>query len=234
MNLLNFTAVTAGYDNKPVIRDIDIQVSDKKITGLIGRNGVGKTTLLKTAMGQISCMSGKITFKSNDITHLSANQRAAKGVGYVPQKRNVFEELTVKENLEIGTKINNSSTNTYLNEIYDYFPQLKEREDQKAGLMSGGERQMLAIGRALIGGPDLLLLDEPSEGIQPNIVDKISSMLRDINENMGIGIVVVEQNLTFIEKTTDKCYIMNNGKIVGQESSENLSNSDSFEEHLVV
>ncbi len=234
MNILEFTAVTAGYGSKTVIRDVDMSIGDGEIVALIGRNGVGKTTLMKTAMGQISPMAGKITFKTNDVTRLPANQRAEQGIGYVPQKRNVFEDMTVEENLKIGKQINAGSTETYFDQIYNYFPRLKERKNQRAGSMSGGERQMLAIGRALVGGPDILLLDEPSEGVQPNIIDEISENIIDINKDMGVSVLLVEQNLNFTTKTTERSYIMNNGKIVEEVNSDGLQESDAVQKYMTV
>lgn len=234
MNILEFTAVTAGYGSKTVIRDVDLSIGDGEIVALIGRNGVGKTTLMKTAMGQISPMAGKITFKTNDVTRLPANQRAEQGIGYVPQKRNVFEDMTVEENLKIGKQINAGSTETYFDQIYNYFPRLKERKNQRAGSMSGGERQMLAIGRALVGGPDILLLDEPSEGVQPNIIDEISENIIDINKDMGVSVLLVEQNLKFTTKTTERSYIMNNGKIVEEVNSDGLQESDAVQKYMTV
>jgi len=234
MNILEFTAVTAGYGSKTVIRDVDLSIGDGEIVALIGRNGVGKTTLMKTAMGQISPMAGKITFKTNDVTRLPANQRAEQGIGYVPQKRNVFEDMTVEENLKIGKQINAGSTETYFDQIYNYFPRLKERKNQRAGSMSGGERQMLAIGRALVGGPDILLLDEPSEGVQPNIIDEISENIIDINKDMGVSVLLVEQNLNFTTKTTERSYIMNNGKIVEEVNSDGLQESDAVQKYMTV
>jgi branched-chain amino acid transport system ATP-binding protein len=232
--MLSFSNVTAAYGKTPIIRDVDIRIADDEVVALIGRNGVGKTTLMKTAIGLLSPSDGTIMFKDKNITKLSANKRAERGIGYVPQNRDVFPDMTVEENLRIGTLIGNDSNQTYFDKVYEYFPRLDERRTQRAGSMSGGEQQMLAIGRALVGGPDVLLLDEPSEGIQPSIVDEISDNVRAINDEMDATVLFVEQNLNFATKTADRAYIMVNGTIVNELSADNLRGSDTVQKYLTV
>jgi branched-chain amino acid transport system ATP-binding protein len=156
------------------------------------------------------------------------------GMGYVPQGRDIFPKMTVKENLLIGTEISGSKPRKLFDEVYQYFPRLEERKDQQAGTMSGGEQQMLAIGRALVGNPDLLLLDEPSEGVQPSIITEISERVQEINRDLGMTILFVEQNLQFTINTADSCYVMEKGQIVDQVPSEELENSEVVEKYITV
>jgi branched-chain amino acid transport system ATP-binding protein len=234
MTVLDFSNVTAAYGRTPIIRDVDMQVDDDEIVALIGRNGVGKTTLMKTAIGLLSPSAGSITFKGEDVTDLTADRRAKRGMGYVPQNRDVFPDMTVEENLRVGTLIGSESERTYFDEVYEYFPRLEERKAQRAGSMSGGEQQMLAIGRALVGGPDILLLDEPSEGVQPSIVDEISENIQSIKEEMDATVLFVEQNLEFTENTADRCYVMVKGTIVAELAPENLRDSETVREYMTV
>jgi len=234
MTVLDFSNVAAAYGRTPVIRDVDLTVEDDEIVALIGRNGVGKTTLVKTAIGLLLPSNGTITFKGEDVTDMSADRRAKRGMGYVPQNRDVFPDMTVEENLRVGTQIGSASERTYFDEVYEYFPRLEERKTQRAGSMSGGEQQMLAIGRALVGGPEILLLDEPSEGVQPSIVDKISENIRSIKDEMGATVLFVEQNLEFTENTADRCYVMVKGTIVDELSPENLRDSETVREYMTV
>lgn len=234
MTVLSFSNVTAAYGQTPVIRDVTLQITDDEVVALIGRNGVGKTTLMKTAIGLLSPSDGTIAFKNEDVTELSADKRAERGMGYVPQNRDVFPSMTVEENLRIGTLIGGDSDRTYFDKVYEYFPRLDERRTQPAGSMSGGEQQMLAIGRALVGGPDILLLDEPSEGVQPSIVDEISENVRAIKQEMDTAVLLVEQNMKFTTETADRAYVMVNGTIVNELPADNLRESDVVQEYLTV
>jgi branched-chain amino acid transport system ATP-binding protein len=234
MTVFEFSNVTAAYGRTPVIRDVDLTVDDDEIVSLIGRNGVGKSTLMKTAIGLLIPSNGTITFNGEDVTDMSANRRAERGMGYVPQNRDVFPDMTVEENLRVGTLIGGDSGRTYFDEVYEYFPRLEERKTQRAGSMSGGEQQMLAIGRALVGGPEILLLDEPSEGVQPSIVDEISENVRSIKDEMGATVLFVEQNLEFTENTADRCYVMLKGTVVDELTSENLRDSEVVREYMTV
>jgi branched-chain amino acid transport system ATP-binding protein len=168
------------------------------------------------------------------VTDLPAHERARMGMGYIPQAREIFPELTVEQNLRMGETVNESGDRLLYDEVFEYFPILEERKDQKGGTMSGGQQQMLAIARALVSNPDLLLLDEPSEGIQPSIVEQISEDMRTINEELGTTILFVEQNLQVIRDMADRCYAMERGTLVDQLDGEALSDEDALAEYLAV
>lgn len=234
MKLFELEDVTAGYGRTPILRDVSIDVERGDIVSLIGRNGVGKTTLMKVAIGLLSPGRGTIMFDGTDITSMSADRRAKMGVGYVPQGRDVFPRMTVKENLQIGSEVGGANREKLYKEVYEYFPRLEERKQQKAGTMSGGEQQMLAIGRALVGNPDLLLLDEPSEGVQPSIVTEISERIKEINEDIGTTILFVEQNIQFTMNASNNCYVMEKGQIVDELSPNELDDPSKMEEYIVI
>jgi len=218
MTVLSLDGVTVGYDTH-VLREIDLAIEAGEIVGVVGKNGVGKTTLMKTVVGLLEPMTGTITYDGRDITGLAADERARSGIGYIPQGRDIFPDLTVEENLRMGEHVNADSDVTRYEEVYDLFPVLEERTGQDGGTLSGGQQQMLAIGRALVGDPDLLLLDEPSEGVQPSIVDQISEDIRAINDELGTTVLFVEQNLGVIQTMADRCYAMERGTIVDELTS---------------
>jgi urea transport system ATP-binding protein len=230
---LDVTNLNAGYDGTPVIRDISFRVDTGEIVGIVGRNGVGKTTLLKTIMGLLKAESGRVIYDGEDMTEKSADAHAKRSIGYVPQGRDVFPDLSVKENLLIGESIGENDETRY-EQVYDYFPILAERKTQSAGTMSGGQQQMLAIARALVGSPDLLLVDEPSEGVQPSIVQSITEDLRQINNEFDTTILFVEQNLSVIQGLADRCYAIDHGTIVDEITGEAVSERDQLEKYLVV
>lgn len=232
--MFEFDSVSVAYDTTPILHNISFDVDRGDVVGIIGRNGVGKTTLMKTAIGTLSPTEGTIRYQEEDVTALSADKRANRGLGYVPQGRDVFPEMTVKENLEVGRQINLSSDSDYTDEVFEYFPRLQERLSQRAGTLSGGEQQMLAIGRALIGGPELLLLDEPSEGIQPSIIQEISDVIIDISTELDMTILFSEQHLEFTQTTSDYCYVMEKGAIVEHIPAETLNESETVREYLTV
>ena len=240
MSVLSFEDVNVKYGNTPILHDVSLSVEDTDIAALIGRNGVGKTTLMKTAIGLLSPADGTIRYEGDDVTQMAADDRAGLGIGYVPQGRDVFPRLTVEENLRVGEQVNDAATDTQTdppflyNAVYDFFPRLEERKGQKAGKMSGGEQQMLAIGRALIGNPGLLLLDEPSEGVQPNIVTQIGETLNDIRDDLGLTIFFVEQNLEFTLQTCDYAYAMEKGSIVDDYSASELEDSEVVEKYIAI
>lgn len=234
MKLFELEDVTAGYGRTPILRDVSFDVERGDIVSLIGRNGVGKTTLMKVAIGLLSADQGTITFDGTDITSMGADKRAKMGIGYVPQGRDVFPRMTVEENLQIGSEVGGGNRNKLYTEVYEYFPRLEERKRQKAGTMSGGEQQMLAIGRALVGNPDLLLLDEPSEGVQPSIVTEISQRIQEINEDIGTTIVFVEQNIQFTMNASNSCYVMEKGQIVDELSPSELEDPSKVEEYITI
>ncbi|EMA26444.1 ABC transporter ATP-binding protein [Haloarcula argentinensis] len=232
--MLELDGVTAAYDTTPILRDVDLSVEDGEIVGVMGKNGVGKTTLLKTVMGLLEPSEGSISYDGTDVTHASADERARAGIGYIPQGRDVFPKLTVEQNIKMGETIRSESDETLYDQIYDYFPVLEERASQEAGTLSGGQQQMLAIGRALVSNPDLLLLDEPSEGIQPSIVDQISQDMQTINDDLGTTILFVEQNLGVIREMADRCYAMERGTVVDELGPSTIADEDAIAEYLAV
>jgi len=231
---LTFDDVEVAYGRTPILRDLSLSVDSGDLVALIGRNGVGKTTLMKTAIGLLSPREGTITYHGADVTDQTADERARLGVGYVPQGRDVFPRMTVEENLRMGETVNGRTGETRYEEVYEFFPRLADRKQQNAGTMSGGEQQMLAIGRALIGSPDLLLLDEPSEGVQPNIVAQIGETLRNINEELGTTVFFVEQNLEFTINTSDHCYVMEKGTVVDDLPSDQLEDSEVVQKYIAI
>ncbi|EMA21519.1 MULTISPECIES: ABC transporter ATP-binding protein [Haloarcula] len=232
--MLELDEVSAAYDTTPILRDVDLSVEEGEIVGVMGKNGVGKTTLLKTVMGLLEPSEGTISYDGTDATHASADERARAGIGYIPQGRDVFPKLTVEQNIKMGETIRSESDETLYDQIYDYFPVLEERASQEAGTLSGGQQQMLAIGRALVSNPDLLLLDEPSEGIQPSIVDQISQDMQTINDDLGTTILFVEQNLGVIREMADRCYAMERGTVVDELGPSTIADEDAIAEYLAV
>jgi len=230
---LEISNLNAGYDGTPILRDVSFSVDDSEIVGIVGRNGVGKTTLLKSIMGLLEPETGSIQYNGEELTGRSPDEHAKRSIGYVPQGRDVFPDLTVKENLLVGESVGDDDETRY-EQVYNYFPILEERADQDAGTMSGGQQQMLAIGRALVGDPDLLLVDEPSEGVQPSIVQSITEDLKQINNEFGTTILFVEQNLSVIQGLAERCYAIDHGTIVDEISDEAVSDRGQLEEYLVV
>ena len=212
-SILDVSGLWAVYGATPILQGVDMAVRRGEIVGVIGRNGAGKTTLMRCLIGLIRATRGSVRLFDRDITDLPPDARARAGMGYIPQGRDVFPQMTVEENLEVGKLIGGPNTRKLPDLVYTYFPQLKERRRQIAGTMSGGEQQQLAIGRALIGNPVLMLLDEPSEGVQPSIVQMICEALKSIRNELGTTIVFVEQNLDTILAIAERCYVMEKGRI---------------------
>lgn len=225
--ILDVAGLGAGYGATPVLQGVDLAVGRGEIVALVGRNGVGKTTTMRCLIGLVRATAGHIRFAGEDLTRVAADVRARRGIGYIPQGRDVFPRMTVQENLAVGEMIGASRRQLRAELVYQYFPILAERRRQMAGTLSGGQQQQLAIGRALIGGPELILLDEPSEGVQPNVVQAIVRVLRSIRDDLGTTIVFVEQNLETILTLADRCCVMEKGRIVaaippGAVTSENV------------
>ena len=232
--ILSMDGVHVSYGNTPILRDIDLAIGDGETVGIMGRNGVGKTTLMKTVIGLLTPDEGTITYNGDEVTDLPADRRARLGMGYIPQGRDVFPDLTVHQNITMGLSVSEHKGEKLVDDVYDYFPRLDERRDQKAGTMSGGEQQMLAIGRALAGNPDLLLLDEPSEGIQPSIVQDITDDIASINEEFGVTVLFVEQNLQVIRELAERCYVVDGGRIEAKLDATDLEDADAVADYLAV
>ena len=231
--ILKLSGLHASYDATPILRGIDLQIARGEIVAVIGRNGVGKTTLMRSLIGLVPAASGRVEYAGRDITGLSADDRARLGIGYIPQGRDVFPRMTVEENLQVGELIGQSRHRPATDLVFEYFPILRERRKQLAGTMSGGQQQQLAIGRALVGNPDLLLLDEPSEGIQPSIVQMIGRVLRSIRDRSGMSIVFVEQNLDTILALAERCLVMEKGQIIAEIPRGQVT-QDSVRQHLLI
>lgn len=225
--MLDVSNLNVYYGESHILRDVDMGVASGKMVCLIGRNGVGKTTLLKTIMGLLKPRTGTIALAGNSITHLSTDQRARLGIGYVPQGREVIPRLTVKENLLLGLEAvakRNSKRRTEIpDDIFELFPVLKTMLGRMGGDLSGGQQQQLAIARALMGRPQLLVLDEPTEGIQPSIILEIEAAVRRIIQTTGISVLLVEQHLHFVRQA-DWYYAMQKGGIVSSGPTTELSN----------
>lgn len=232
--LLEIKGLRAGYGGKPVLQGIDLEVSQGEIVAVIGRNGVGKSTLMKTLIGLVESMAGTIRLGSTELTGLTPFRRARLGIGYVPQGRDVFPRMSVRENLQVGESMRGSIEPGVYERVYELFPILRERAGQQAGTMSGGQQQQLAIGRVLIGSPRLLLLDEPSEGIQPSIVQDIARIITKLNRESGMTIMFVEQNLDMIKALAQRCYVIDKGRIVAQLTPQELDDRDTIRKHLAV
>ena len=220
--LLKLEKISTAYGQSQVLWDIDLDVPRGGALALIGRNGVGKTTLLKSIIGVRRLTAGAIGFGGADVTHLQAFERARAGIGYVPQGRHIFPHLTVAENLESGLSAltgRGAIRAGVPDHIYELFPKLRQIAGRKGGLLSGGEQQQLAIGRALAGQPKLLLLDEPTEGIQPNVVQQIEAALRQVRRELGVTVMIVEQYLDFAWSFADHYCVMQRGRIVRRGST---------------
>jgi urea transport system ATP-binding protein len=226
--------LTAGYGRTRILRSVSIAVLRREIVAVIGRNGVGKSTLMKAIMGLVRCMDGSIGFNGEDITARKTHLRARGGIGYIPQGRGIFPDLTVAENLSVGELINAQAAGKSPDLAYDYFPRLKERRRQRAGTLSGGEQSMLAIGRVLVGKPQLLVLDEPSEGVQPNIIAQIGDNLLQINRDLGLTILFVEQNVDLIRRLAQRCYVIDKGSVVARIGRDQLDDDEALHKYLAI
>ena len=195
---------------------MDFSVLEGTITCVMGRNGVGKTTLVKCILGLEPIDSGEITLGGEAIHHLNTENRVRRGIGYVPQGREIFSSLTVEENLAIALGARRDKLKTIPDRVYDLFPVLKEMGSRRGGDLSGGQQQQLAVGRALVSEPDLLILDEPNEGIQPNIVQQIGGVLLQLNKDENLTIILVEQKLTFARRLGQLFYLMDKGRCVAE------------------
>lgn len=231
--LIAAAGLRAGYATGDVLQEVSIEVATGEIVGVLGRNGVGKTTLMRALIGLLSVRSGSILYRGGDITRQPANRRAALGIGYVPQGREVFAHMSVLDNLRMGQFINRARE-FQPDEVYGYFPFLRDRSRQRAGTLSGGQQEMLAIARALVAGPDLLLLDEPSDGVQPSIVHDIGNFIVRLVEERPLGVLIVEQNIELMQRAAHRAYVMDKGRVVATLGKNELLNTELLASYLAV
>ena len=230
--MLSVVDLYAGYGESMVITGVELELEARQIVTVLGRNGIGKTTLIKTLAGLIKAQRGRITFDGQDITGASPPQRARMGIGYVPQGREIFAKLTVRENLLVGVHAR-SLPASVVDETLAYFPTLRPKLKDLGGSLSGGQQQLLALARALVVKPKLLLLDEPSEGIQPSLLDEIYQLLMRAKQRSGLSILLVEQNLDFAGALADRAFVMDHGRIAREvDRTRLLSDSDLEHEYL--
>ncbi|MGC1308393.1 MAG: ABC transporter ATP-binding protein [Phormidesmis sp.] len=221
--MLKLTQVHAGYKSAPVLKGIDLTVAAGDRIAILGRNGVGKTTLLKAIAGLVPTTAGTLYLNQTNLTRTPAYRRIRAGIGYVPQGREIFGALTVKENILTGQYRRVKSVENNLEWLLDLFPMLAAKLHQRGDSLSGGQQQQLAIARALVARPKVLLLDEPSDGIQPSIVLDITAQLKDINHRLGTTLILVEQNLSVVQHLSEQVYIMTKGAIAQQIPTAELS-----------
>lgn len=210
--LLKLDNVTGGYNEADILHGLNMTVSPGEVVVIVGPNGAGKSTAMKAVFGLLNVRDGNITFDGQNITGLQPDKIVQKGICYVPQTENVFPTLSVHENLEMGAFLRSDDISASLDRVYDLFPPLKEKRRQAAGTLSGGQRQMVAMGRALMLDPKLLLVDEPTAGLSPKFMDQIFDIVRDINRRLGIGILMVEQNAKQALAMADRGYVLASGK----------------------
>lgn len=231
--MLKLSGINQFYGQSHTLWDLDIEIAQGECLCLMGRNGVGKTTLLNVLMGQLPVKSGQIEFDGQDISKFSVERRAEIGIGYVPQGRQIFPLLTVEENLKIGLPARRDNKRQIPDQVYELFPVLKEMKQRRGGDLSGGQQQQLAIGRALVLDPKLLILDEPTEGIQPNIVSEIGDIIRKLNRDIGLTVLLVEQKLPFARKVGDRFCLLDRGRRVADGLMTDL-NEGLIKEYLTV
>ena len=220
--MLNIKNLNQFYGESHTLWDVDLDVLSGKCTCLMGRNGVGKTTLLKSIMGLLPVSSGSILFEGTELTGKPAELRARTGIGYVPQGREIFTQLSVEENLRVALLARDDGLREIPEYIFEIFPVLKQMLNRRGGDLSGGQQQQLAIGRALSISPKLLILDEPTEGIQPNIVHEIGDIILRLNQEKGLTILLVEQKLPFARRVAQSFCILDKGRNVANDAIENL------------
>ncbi|WP_415888685.1 urea ABC transporter ATP-binding subunit UrtE [Neptuniibacter sp. SY11_33] len=231
--MIEISKVNQRYGGTQILWDLDLDIKQGSCTCIMGRNGVGKTTLLKCLMGLLPVESGEILLDGKSLQNKPAEFRAPAGIGYVPQGRDIFPMLTVEENLRIGLPIRKDNAKEIPEKIFELFPVLKEMMHRRGGDLSGGQQQQLAIGRALVIEPKVLILDEPNEGIQPNIVQQIGDVILKLNEEEGLTVILVEQKLGFARRVGKEFRLMEKGRVVASDQMANLS-EDLIRQYLAV
>jgi urea transport system ATP-binding protein len=221
--MLKIAGLNQYYGESHTLWDLDVEIPEGLCTCVMGRNGVGKTTLMQCIMGLLPLRSGRLEYQGRDLARLAAEKRAGLGIGYVPQGRQIFPLLTVEENLRIGLSARPDGKKQIPGLVFELFPVLKEMIGRRGGDLSGGQQQQLAIGRALVIDPRLLILDEPTEGIQPNIVHEIGEIIRRLNREIGLTVILVEQKLPFARKVADRFLILDRGRLMARGAMGELS-----------
>lgn len=224
--MLAVSNLNAFYGKSHILRGVNMQVGEGEIVSLLGRNGVGRSTTIKAIMGEV-VPHGEVIFKGEKISGLPAHAIAHKGIGYVPENRDVFPTLTVRQNLTLGMKGNKQRGRWSMDDMFQLFPRLRERADTSAGVLSGGEQQMLTLCRTLMGDPDLIMIDEPTEGLAPKIVDLVADLLKEI-KNRGVSILLVEQKLSIALTISQRLYVMGHGHIVFEGTPTELRNNEAI------
>ena len=233
MPFLEVREIDTFYGASHILHSLSLSMERGAIECILGRNGVGKTTLLRSVIGLTPPRRGAIIFKGSDITRMRVNQRARLGIGYVPQGREIFPDISVIDNLRLGLVARSDGMTRVPDEIFDFFPMLKLLVDRPGGLLSGGEQQQLAIARALCGNPELLLLDEPTEGIQPSVVEEIERILRRIHQEKKVTILLVEQKLDFAKNVAQEFTIMVKGRVAREADIRSLTD-EVVREYLTI
>jgi urea ABC transporter ATP-binding protein UrtE len=231
--MLEVSDLSAGYGRIPILNKVTFSVAEGEFVGVLGHNGMGKTTLLRALMGYLPATSGRVVFAGADLTRAEPYARARAGIGYVPQGREIFPALSVRENLRMGA-LNRSDEKAVIEAALEQFPRLTRLIDRPGGALSGGEQQLLAMARCLVGGPKLILLDEPTEGIQPSIIDEIVETLLALREKGGLTMILVEQNLDFIAALSQRVLMIQKGAIVRSAKPEELHNLGLMHEFIGV
>ena len=232
--MLRVSNLHAAYSTVPVLTGVDCELGKGEVLALLGRNGVGKTTFMKALIGLLRPTEGRVELNGNAIEGLPPHRVARLGMAYVPQGRGIFAKLTVRENLLVGTRARRDGTGLIPDEVFSYFPILRDRLDQAGGTLSGGEQQMLAIARALCGQPEVLLLDEPSEGIQPSIVQELGRIIGKISESRETSVLLVEQNIDLALETSGRCLVMEKGRIVHEGAPDALRDEAVLSKYLAI
>jgi len=231
--MLQLTELNAFYGKSHILHGVDMRIGEGEIVSLLGRNGSGRSTTVKTIMGLVAGV-GSVRFRDQEILGHHAFDIAHRGIGYVPENRDIFPKLTVHQNLQLGEKRNRKKPRWSFGDMYKMFPRLKEREHTEAGVLSGGEQQMLTLCRTLMGDPDLIMIDEPTEGLAPKIVELVAEYLKEL-KNRGVSVLLVEQKLTIALQISERCYVMGHGSIVFEGTPAALrSNAEVRKEWLEV